>query len=455
MAKRVGYVLLGFLAVVSGLLGFTARTRYELPKAQAAQHFAEFVPTVPRRDGDATVVLFVFDGFGPTIVRAAKTPNLDRIRQSGAYTLDLMPAFPSLSMPNHFSLSTGCYPEHHGIVSNHFRDPRRGVFDQKGDADWLLACQPLHVVAEAQGVRAAVFGHVAATSTAHGKLATIAEPYIEPPPSAAAQADRIIEQLARPIGERPRLITAYVTEPDSTAHRYGPTAPETLKMAAELDVQIGRVMAQIERMPANERTTLIVTSDHGMAAANQFVSVERLLRRAGVEATVFAEGALAHVYLDQPSSKPLALAALGQFEFVSVIDPQHAPAPLHITGTGPAQARYGDLLVALHAGAWTADSAFFPWHLRWLNFVGKGIAPSDRFKGMHGQDPEAVPELRAIFYAWGNAITPRAIEDMRNVDVHPTVALLLGIQPGTPIDGKARVEILRPGGPDPAVNPTN
>jgi hypothetical protein len=66
---------------------------------------------------------------------------------------------------------------------------------------------------------------------------------------------------------------------------------------------------------------------------------------------------------------------------------------------------------------------------------------------------EAVPELRAIFYAWGNAITQRAIEGMRNVDVHPTVALLLGIQPGTPIDGQAHAEILRPGAPEPAVNP--
>ena len=439
MAKRIAYFL---LAVIGALLAVTARTRYELPPRDTTpQQLPEFSTSVPRRAGNQTVVLFIFDGLGPSIVRGAKMPNLARMASQGAHTLDMMPVFPSLSMPNHFALSTGCYPEHHGVVSNHFLEPERGVYDHRGDADWLLGCQPLHVVAEGQGVRAAVFGHVAGASSSKGKLATVAEPFEEPPPSAAAQADRIIEQLQQPLERRTRLITAYVTEPDEAGHKYGPSAPETIAMAEAIDVQIGRVMAEVEKTWDTEPTTLIVTSDHGMVDAAQRVSVERMLHKAGIGATVLAEGSLAHVYLDRASDKAAAHAALSTYAFVDVIDPQHAPPHLHITGA--AGARYGDLIVSLHQGAWTVDSAFFPWYLRWSNWVGDAIAPSTRFKGMHGYDPEVVPDVRAIFYAFGSAIAPIAIPNMRTIDVHPTVALLLGIQPGTPVDGEAHAEIVR------------
>ena len=35
----------------------------------------------------------------------------------------MIPQFPTLTYPNHFSLVTGVYPEIHGIVSNRFFDP--------------------------------------------------------------------------------------------------------------------------------------------------------------------------------------------------------------------------------------------------------------------------------------------------------------------------------------------
>ncbi len=38
-----------------------------------------------------------------------------------------MPSYPSLTFPNHFTIVTGLYPEHHGIVANSFLDPARGA----------------------------------------------------------------------------------------------------------------------------------------------------------------------------------------------------------------------------------------------------------------------------------------------------------------------------------------
>ena len=39
----------------------------------------------------------------------------------------MLPSYPSLTFPNHYTLVTGLYPEHHGIVANSFLDPERGA----------------------------------------------------------------------------------------------------------------------------------------------------------------------------------------------------------------------------------------------------------------------------------------------------------------------------------------
>ena len=47
----------------------------------------------------------------------------------------MFPVYPSLTFPNHISIVTGLYPEHHGIVANSFWDPAREqtyVYTQDG-----------------------------------------------------------------------------------------------------------------------------------------------------------------------------------------------------------------------------------------------------------------------------------------------------------------------------------
>jgi hypothetical protein len=161
---KKGALVVGVILLILGAgFSYTALPPYEMPSDLDLPLGKEFVSAVARRAGERTVVVFVFDGFAPALLEAANTPYLDRIELEGAYSRDMMPVFPSLSLPNHFSLTTGCYPEGHGVVSNHFRDPKQGIYHTKGDADWLLACEPLNVVAERQGVRAAMFGWVANT----------------------------------------------------------------------------------------------------------------------------------------------------------------------------------------------------------------------------------------------------------------------------------------------------
>ena len=105
-----------------------------------------------------TVVLLLFDGFLPALLDAHPTPAFDRIEREGTFSRELVPVFPSISLANQTSISTGCWPAHHGIVSNEFLDPQRGRYDHDLDADWM------------HGLRAPAPGREAPGSALRGAL---------------------------------------------------------------------------------------------------------------------------------------------------------------------------------------------------------------------------------------------------------------------------------------------
>src|SRR3954470_10832132 len=114
------------------------------------------------RGGDASpLILISLDGFRWDYceIFPAETPTLRALRRAGVTTRGLIPVFPSNTFPNHYSIVTGLYPAHHGIINNDFFDPLTGRFfhfNQPGAADpqWW-AGEPIWNTAIQQGRRAA------------------------------------------------------------------------------------------------------------------------------------------------------------------------------------------------------------------------------------------------------------------------------------------------------------
>jgi len=51
-------------------------------------------------------------------------PTLNRLARSGIWASSgMMPSYPTMTLPNHYSIVTGLYPESHGIVDKSFYDP--------------------------------------------------------------------------------------------------------------------------------------------------------------------------------------------------------------------------------------------------------------------------------------------------------------------------------------------
>jgi predicted AlkP superfamily phosphohydrolase/phosphomutase len=72
--------------------------------------------------------------------------------------------------------------------------------------------------------------------------------------------------------------------------------------------------------------------------------------------------------------------------------------------------------------------------------AGTGASAGDFFQpstffGQHGYDPRR-PEMKAIFYGAGPSFKSKTVKEVNNVDVAPTVAELIGIEPPTDAQGK-------------------
>ena len=73
------------------------------------------------------VLLVSFDGFRWDYTDAFHTPNFDKIASIGTKAVSLKPSFPTKTFPNHYTIVTGLYPDHHGngrkcrdsIIHNH------------------------------------------------------------------------------------------------------------------------------------------------------------------------------------------------------------------------------------------------------------------------------------------------------------------------------------------------
>src|SRR6202020_2260476 len=103
-----------------------------LPFAHAASHAKPLVIEVPNADNRAEqvakhyVVLVSIDGFRYDYAKLYGATHLDAVVREGATARDgMLPADPAVTFPNHYTLVTGLYPEHHGIVAMSFHDPQR------------------------------------------------------------------------------------------------------------------------------------------------------------------------------------------------------------------------------------------------------------------------------------------------------------------------------------------
>ncbi|KAI9338021.1 alkaline-phosphatase-like protein [Obelidium mucronatum] len=111
----------------------------------ASQHPSSSFITFDSR----TTILISLDGVRAEYLKRGITPTLQAIASHGIHAPYMIPSFPTLTWPNHYTIVTGLYPSVHGIVGNLFRDkPTNLTFDymdftSQKQSFWWEAGEPI------------------------------------------------------------------------------------------------------------------------------------------------------------------------------------------------------------------------------------------------------------------------------------------------------------------------
>lgn len=364
-------------------------------------------------DIQSYVVMVSFDGFRWDYTDLYNTPNFDAMTAAGVRAKKLIPSFPTKTFPNHYTLATGLYPDHHGIINNNFYAPDLNGIYRIGDRSMVgnenaYFGEPIWVSAEKQGLKSACFFWVGSEAPIGGSYPSYWEKYDGRVPY-MDRVDQVIKWLELPLHKRPGLITLYFDEPDGIAHEMGPEHPETGRVIESLDSILGVLRSKIARLDIADKVNLIVLSDHGMGSISpdKYVNIMDFMKEDWIDKIIGGNP----VYLIDPTegyedSVRLALDAL---DGVHAWQKEDIPAHLHY-GSSP---RFPGIVVV-------ADS---------LWSIGTKTDPSGYYGGAHGYD-NTFTDMHTIFLGEGPAFRKDYLaEPFSNVEVYGIVAHILGLDP--------------------------
>lgn len=409
------------------LIMLVAGSAAPLLRAQPAT--AETAPSASQKNGPNSaqaqgqhyLVLVSLDGFRWDYPTKYGATHLLAIGARGASAPQgMIPAYPSLTFPNHYTIITGLYPEHHGIVANSFYDPeRREVFSFRDpesvrDGSWYGGV-PLWSLAESQGMRTACFFWPGSEAKIANERPSHYLRYDARYPD-RKRIDQVIAWLKLPPAQRPHFITLYYSLVDHEGHLHGPDSEQVREAVQHQDALMGELETRLNAL--HLPIDLIIVADHGMAR----VEGDPIVLNKFASLTGFKTvGSLLY-----PSSKADAQRAYQQLKAADagfrVFRRAHVPPELHYNSNP----RIGDPVIVAQ-GPYLIQAHTEP-----------GASPSTLI-GNHGYNPFEMKSMRAIFFAEGPDIQPGTqLKPFENVNIYPFIADILGLKaPKT--DGDANV----------------
>ena len=376
------------------------------------------------------VILISADGFRADLAEKYNAVNLLRLRDNGVQAEYMLASFPSLTFPNHYTIVSGLYPAHHGLVNNTFYDPNRKVVysmsnkKMVADSSWYTGT-PLWVLSEKQQMLSASYFWVATESAIQGIRPTYYFIYNEKT-GIDSRIQTVKNWLQLPEETRPHFITFYFPDVDHAEHLYGPDSKEAADAVHFVDESVGKMVAEVNTL--NLPVNFVFVSDHGMTKIDT-TKVIRLPKEIDTSKffTPIGESVI-HLYAKQNSFIKPTYKALKKVakDFDVYLIKKNTPMRWHYSKSDDRYNRLGDIILVPHLPA----------------FFNIGTTKNTNI-GKHGFDPY-FPDMHATFYAWGPAFKQQVkINGFENINVYPLIATILGLNYNEDdIDGK--LSILKP-----------
>ena len=420
------------------------------------------------------VVLISIDGFRPDFYldTAWPAPTLQRMAREGAHVKIVRAVFPSETYPGHTTLVTGALPRSHGIYYN-------VPFEADGPTgryNWYASAVRVPTLWDAvreRGLKSAsVLWPVSVgapidwnipeiwspdeTVDPLGVLRSATEPArlwmdLEQQVKEKLTVPGFMDRLARDVWGgrvaaylleqyRPALLAVHLVGVDYHQHHSGREGEAVHRAVAATDQLVGQIVESARRAGIGDRTTFVVTGDHGFVDFDTLVSPNVWLVEAGLREERRGGDSWRAVFHRDGGSVFLHLRHEGDTDAVSRVRDLLAGLPdasrklfriieaeeLDRIGADPASP------LALSA---TPGVSFTPW--------SQGPAMRKAAGATHGHYPD-FQEVQTGLIGWGAGFRSGAVVATISLeDVAPLVAELLGLQFRAP-DGNVPRGLLDP-----------
>jgi len=429
--KQIYYVCLAQISLMRSLLLLLLISSTATLFGQITDTVQKVVPgrsNAPGQEKKPYVIFISADGFRYDLADKYHAVHLLALRAKGVAATSMTPSFPSVTFPNHYSLATGLYPAHHGLVDNTFYDAANGKTYRINDRSAVTDSSfyggiPLWVLAEQQKLLSASFFWVGSEAAIDGVRPTYYYLFNDRI-ALDTRLQAVKAWLTLPAAERPHLILFYLSQVDHAEHLYGPDSKEAEAAVHLVDDCVGKMVRIVDslRLPVN----FVFVSDHGMEPVDTLHGIYPPAALDTAKCRVTFGETMIHLYARDKNDIHAQYEALKK-EAAAQPTPDYdvflageVPERWHYSSRDDRFGRIGDIVLVARAPKVFATR-------------GRRINP-----GAHGFD-NALPEMGATFYAWGPAFRRQAIPAFENVHVYPLIAQILGLRITQPVDGSIGV----------------
>jgi predicted AlkP superfamily pyrophosphatase or phosphodiesterase len=374
----------------------------------------------PIRDLRPTVILVSLDGFRYDYIDKFKTPVLNQLAKEGVRAKWMTPSFPSKTFPNHYTIATGLYPEHHGIIENNIYDfgTTFGLSktEEVQNPRWWLG-EPLWVTAEKQNQIAAAYFFPGTETAIQGVKPDYFRAYNGKVPN-ELRVDKILSYLDLPAAKRPTFLTLYFSDTDDAGHEFSPDSEETRYSALNVDRLIGQLMNGLKQRRIDKKVNLIVVSDHGMQTIDlhNAVFLDDYFDTESLTDRVLWTDEIVQVFPKQNKTEEI-MSKIKNVRHATCWRKNEIPERFHYR----ASPRIAPVVCSTEEG-WMLTT-----HKRYEDRLKS--TDINQMRGGHGYDNQ-LESMRATFIAHGAAFKKGYVaEPFENVEVYNLMCRILGLTP--------------------------
>lgn len=414
----------------------------------------------PRRQSH--VVVISLDGFSAQALQNPRLPlpNLRKLIAEGSYSKLMHPINPTVTWPNHTAIITGVDASRHSVLYNGLatREASTVKVEPWLDKTELVQGPTVYDIAHENGLTTAEVDWVAILNAktinwAFPENVTIDSVVAKEMIAKGLITEEKVQDFRKlPITDRdeywqraavyilkthkPNLSLIHFLTTDSVQHRYAPSTLAADTALSLADQRVGRIMDAIQEAGIAKSTTVIIVSDHGFKAVKKVIHANAWVAKQGISGVyVVPEGGTAMVYiLDSAKRAELLPQLANQFAKVEGVTQVLKPEQFAEFGYPSPEKnnRMADLVLA------AGDGYGFGGGKPDSPAITENVTPT----GSHGY-LNTDSDMNAIFIASGAGIRKGVVlPEMKNVDVAPTIAHLLGLELKD-VSGKALTEILQ------------